>query len=113
FKPEVVEIITEIRVAAAKAGFYGMCAPKNIGGGGLGYLAWFAAWEKIYHFCGHKYWLGGSVISHWAMGPSPVLANMTTQAQEMILPDMMSGRKTMCFGLSEPGAGSDATMIKT
>jgi acyl-CoA dehydrogenase len=113
FSPEARSVITDVRMAAAKAGYYTMCTPTQIGGQGLGYLAWFAAWEKIYHFCGYKHWLGHYTISHWAMGPSPVLAKMTDEAQAAILPDLMSGKKSMGFGLSEPGAGSDATMIKT
>lgn len=113
FSPEVLEIIRDIRMAAAKAGYYMMCAPPELGGMGLGMVAWFAVWEKIYHVCGYKHWLGHYAVSHWATGPSPVLAKMTEEAKRRILPDMMSGRTSMCFGLSEPNAGSDATMIKT
>jgi acyl-CoA dehydrogenase len=53
------------------------------------------------------------VVSHWAFGPSPVLLQVTERARGEILADMMAGRTSMCFGMSEPGAGSDATMIKT
>jgi acyl-CoA dehydrogenase len=38
---------------------------------------------------------------------------MTESAREKILPGLMDGSKSMCFGLSEPNAGSDASMIKT
>jgi acyl-CoA dehydrogenase len=33
--------------------------------------------------------------------------------RERVLPRFMSGELTLCFALSEPGAGSDAAMIKT
>jgi alkylation response protein AidB-like acyl-CoA dehydrogenase len=113
FSPAVLDIIREIRMASAKAGFYAMCAPEEIGGQGLGHVAWFGVWEKIFHTCGYKHWLGHYAVSHWAMGPSPVLAKMTAEARRSILPDMMAGKTSMCFGLSEPDAGSDAAMIKT
>ena len=41
------------------------------------------------------------------------LRQLTPQARETLLPRMMSGHESMCFGMSEPGAGSDAMMMKT
>jgi acyl-CoA dehydrogenase len=113
FTDAVWELVTEVRMAAARAGYYAMSAPEEIGGGGYGLLAYFAAWEQIFHLCGGRHWLGHFAISHWAKGPSPALRNVTAEARERVLPDMLSGKTTMCFALSEPGAGSDATMIKT
>ena len=106
-------LIKEIRVAAAKAGYYAMSTPEDLGGGGLGYLAYFVAWEQIYRLCGAQYWLGQYAISHWAKGPSPVLQGMTAQMKQQALAPLMSGEQSLCFALSEPGAGSDAMMIKT
>jgi acyl-CoA dehydrogenase len=53
------------------------------------------------------------VISHWAFGPSRLLEKVTDRARDEILAPMMAGEKSMCFGLSEPGAGSDAAAIAT
>ena len=113
FTHEAWQLISDVRTAAAKAGFYAMCAPKAMGGGGFSLVAYFAVWEQIFRMCGMKYWLGHHMLSHWAKGPSAVLDNMTPQARKLLLPDIMSGKTTLCFGLSEPGAGSDAAMIKT
>lgn len=113
YVPDVIALIREVRMASAEAGYYGMCAPEEFGGLDLGHVAYFAAWEMIAHMCGGKYWLGYFAIGHWATGPSPVLRRVTDRAREEMLPGIMSGEKSMCFGLSEPGAGSDATMIKT
>lgn len=109
----VLELIREVRIAAAKAGYYAMSTPADLGGGGLGYLAYFVAWEQIYRLCGARHWLGQYVISHWAKGPSPVLQGLTPRMREEALEPLMSGEKSLCFALSEPGAGSDAMMIKT
>jgi alkylation response protein AidB-like acyl-CoA dehydrogenase len=113
YVPAVVALIREVRMAAAKAGYYTMSVPLELGGGGLGLLAYFVAWEQIYRQCGMQHWLGAYTVSHWAFGPSVVLRQVTPRAQETILADMMAGRTSMCFGLSEPGAGSDAAMLKT
>ena len=113
YVPEVVSLMRDVRMAASKAGYYQMCVPENLGGGGMGLLAYFVAWEQIYRQCGMQYWLGAYTVSHWAFGPSVVLREVTPQARETILQDMMAGRTSMCFGLSEPGAGSDAAMLKT
>ena len=113
FTPEVWNLVSEVRKASAEAGFYSLCAPTEIGGGGFGLVAYFAVWEEIFRSCGMKHWLGHQMVSHWAKGPSPVLRDMTEEAKERYLPGLMSGETTMCFGLSEPGAGSDAAAIRT
>ena len=38
---------------------------------------------------------------------------MTPELRKQVLPGLMTGEHSMCFALSEPGAGSDAAMIKT
>ncbi len=113
YHPEVLEHIRDVRMAASEAGYYTMCVPENLGGQGLGYVAWFGAWEQIFRACSEKYWLGQYAISHWAFGPSAVLSKVTQKLQETLLPALMSGRESMCFGMSEPGAGSDASMMKS
>jgi len=112
YVPEVLALIREVRMAAARAGYYAMSAPESLGGGGLGRVAYFAAWETVFRACGSAHWLGHWIVSHWAKGPSPVLEKMTSRARAEILPGLMSGEKALCFGLSEPGAGSDAAAIQ-
>lgn len=113
FSDEVIALIGEVRRAAAKAGFYNMCVPEALGGGGLGHLAYYVGWEELFRLCGPHNWLMLYVISHWAFGPSRLLERVTDEARERILGPMMAGETSMCFGLSEPGAGSDAAAITT
>lgn len=108
-----IGLIRDVRMASAQAGFYQMCAPENIGGGGLGHLAYYVAWEAMFHECGPQNWLMLYALAHWAFGPSRLLEKATPDAQEKILPGLLDGSQSMCFGLSEPNAGSDASMIKT
>lgn len=111
--PETRKLVEEVRIAAANAGFYQMCVPEKMGGGGLGHLAYYVGWEALFHHCGPQNWLMLYAISHWAFGPSRLLEKLTEEASRQILPSLMDGSKSMCFGLSEPNAGSDASMIKT
>ncbi len=113
YSPEVVALIRQIRMASAKAGYFNLSVPESMGGGGLGLVAYLAAWERIYHLCGGRRWLAQFAISHWAFGPSVVLQRVTSRARDDVLPGMLAGETMMCFGMSEPDAGSDATMIRT
>ncbi|MCP5182058.1 MAG: acyl-CoA dehydrogenase family protein [Pseudomonadales bacterium] len=113
FSDELLAIIREVRTAAASAGFYPMCVPEALGGGGLGHLAYYVAWEALFHHCGPQNWLMLYALAHWAFGPSRLLEQMTHEARELFLPGLMDGTRSMSFGLSEPGAGSDASMLKT
>ena len=57
FSDEAVALIREVRKAAARAGFYTMCVPEALGGGGLGHLAYYAGWEHLFRLCGPRNWL--------------------------------------------------------
>lgn len=113
YRPWVKDLIREVRMASAEAGYYAMNVPEELGGSGLGFLAHFLGFERIFHLCGGRYWLGHSAIAHWAKGPSLVLSESSSQVREEIIPKLVSGDKSMCFALSEPGAGSDATQMKS
>ncbi len=110
---EVIELIREVRMAASRAGYYNMCVPEELGGSGLGMLAYYVAWEHAFRLCGPHNWLSVYAISHWALGPSRLLERVTPEAREEMLNGMIEGRTSMCFGLSEPGAGSDAAALTT
>ena len=113
FSEELLHLIGEVRRAASKAGYYQMCVPEELGGGGLGHLAYFVGFEELFHTCGPQNWLMLYAVSHWAFGPSRLLEKLTERARDEMLAPMMAGEKSMCFGLSEPGAGSDASRITT
>jgi len=113
FCDEVLELVREVRMASAEAGYYNMCVPKEIGGFGMGCLAYYVAWEQINRMCGGHRVLGTYAISHWAFGPSQILLEVSPQVRDETLAPMMTGEKSMCFGMSEPEAGSDVAMIRT
>lgn len=113
FSDELLALIHEVRTASARAGFYQMCVPESLGGGGLGHLAYYVAWQALFHRCGPQNFLMLYALAHWAFGPSRLLTQVTEQAQRQYMPGLMDGTRSMCFGLSEPNAGSDANMLRT
>ena len=43
FSETLQSLIRDVRESSAKAGFYQMCVPEALGGGGLGHIAYYAA----------------------------------------------------------------------
>jgi acyl-CoA dehydrogenase len=113
YRPHVLEAIHDVRTASAEAGYYTMFVPTALGGGGLDHLTLYHVWEDVFHTFGPEYWLNVHVVAHWVRGPSAVLEHVTPAVRERILPELMSGRASICFGMSEPDAGSDARQMKT
>lgn len=110
---DVLEAMKEVREASARAGYYTMLVPTSVGGGGLGFEALFRIWELIALECGGEKWLGFSAVAHWSRGPSHLLAFIDPSVRAELLPGLMDGSTTICFGMSEPDAGSDAWMMRT
>lgn len=110
---ETQDLMRTVRMASAKAGFYAMLCPTEIGGGGLGPLASYETWEFLYHRYGPGRLLPYQAIAHWTSGPSYLLGHMTNAMRERVLSVLSSGEMTMCFAMSEPDAGSDAWSMQT
>jgi acyl-CoA dehydrogenase len=113
YAPGVVEAIRDVRMTSSKAGYYTMFVPESIGGAGLGSEALYRVWEDVFHRFGPHYWLAPWTVAHWVKGPSHVLVDATEATKARVLPDLLSGRTSLCFGMSEPNAGSDARMMRT
>ncbi|MFF5261675.1 acyl-CoA dehydrogenase family protein [Actinomadura viridis] len=113
YAPEVVEVIRDLRRASSKAGYFNLAVPERLGGAGLGHLAYYLAWERIYTLCPPGNWLAQFAISHWAYGPSVALEGLTDEARERAWPGLLGGDEILCFGMSEPDAGSDAMAMTT
>lgn len=115
FTPEVEALKLKVRMKSAEAGFYTMFGPEELGGGGLGPLASvYLNWLLSMH-CGPGRTLIHPVVipSPFTNGLSPVLTLLDPSLRDTYLPQLGSGEKTLCFGLSEPDAGSDVFNMKT
>ncbi|MBI2864598.1 MAG: acyl-CoA/acyl-ACP dehydrogenase [Chloroflexi bacterium] len=111
--PKVQELKRQVRMEAAKAGYYTIILPKELGGGGRGALTTFNVWELLNSAYGPEYELPHLSVSHWAQGPGPFLLGLKDPYRSEILPSLSSGEKSAAFCLTEPDAGSDAWNMKT
>jgi alkylation response protein AidB-like acyl-CoA dehydrogenase len=103
FPSEVVKRIGEL-------GWLGIPIPEDEGGAGLDTLAYAIAVEEIGRVWGS---LGLIVAAHTSLGCGPIhLAGTDEQKQRFLVP-MASGRVLGAYGLTEPGAGSDAGGTRT
>jgi len=91
-------------------GILGMVAPKEYGGSGYDTLSYSLAVEEISRVCGST---GITVAAHNSLGLYPIYLFGTEEQKKKYIPDLASGRKLGSFGLTEPGAGSDAAGTKT
>ena len=89
----------------AKSGFLGIPVPKEYGGQGCDPLTYVMCVEELSKVCGTT---GVIVSAHTSLCVDPIQTYGTEEQKQKYLPDLASGRKLGAFGLTEPGAGTDA-----
>jgi alkylation response protein AidB-like acyl-CoA dehydrogenase len=89
----------------AKAGFMGIPVPKEYGGQGCDALTYAMCVEELAKVCGTT---SVVVSAHTSLCIDPILTYGTEEQKQKYIPDLASGRKLGAFGLTEPGAGTDA-----
>lgn len=89
----------------AKAGFLGIPVPKELGGQGCDPLTYAMCVEELSKVCGTT---GVIVSAHTSLCVDPIQTYGTPEQKEKYIPDLASGKKLGAFGLTEPGAGTDA-----
>ena len=89
----------------AKLGMLGIYFPKEYGGAGADVLSYAMAVEEMAKVCGTT-----SVIisAHTSLCCAPIFENGTEEQKRKYLPKLCSGEWLGAFGLTEPGAGTDA-----
>ena len=88
-----------------KYGFMGIPVPKEYGGQGCDILTYAMCVEEMSKVCGTT---GVIVSAHTSLCVDPILTYGTEEQKAKYLPDLASGKKIGAFGLTEPGAGTDA-----
>ncbi len=101
---------TDIVRRIGELGWLGIPIPEDEGGAGLDTLAYAIAIEEIGRVWGS---LGLIVAAHTSLGCGPLhLAGNDEQKQTYLVP-MAQGKVLGAYGLTEPGAGSDAGGTRT
>ncbi|MBR0171629.1 MAG: acyl-CoA dehydrogenase [Lachnospiraceae bacterium] len=115
-KPIAAEIDEEERFPEelipkmAEAGMFGIPIPEEYEGAGMGYIDYAMGVEEISKACAST---GVTVSAHTSLCCWPILAFGTEEQKRKYLPDLATGAKLGAFGLTEPGAGTDASGQKT
>jgi butyryl-CoA dehydrogenase len=100
----------ELVAQMADLGLMGVMVPEEQGGTGMDCLAYAIAMEEISAGCASC----GVIMSvNNSLYCDPVMRYGTADQQEKWLKPYASGQKLGCFGLSEPGNGSDAAAAST
>ena len=115
YVPEVLALRRQVRMRSAELGFYNLFGAESLGGGGQGALAMAHIQEALNHRVGPGHPLVQTVVisSPFTNGLSPMLRYLKPEVFALYGAGIASGEKTLCFGLSEPDAGSDVFGMKT
>ena len=89
----------------AKYGFLGIPVPKEFGGQGCDILTYVMCVEELSKVCGTS---GVIVSAHTSLCVDPIMTFGTPEQKEKYLIPLAKGEKLGAFGLTEPGAGTDA-----
>ncbi len=89
----------------AKNGFLGIPVPKQYGGQGCDPLTYAMCVEELSKVCGTT---GVIVSAHTSLCCDPIQTYGTEEQKQKYLIPLAKGEKLGAFGLTEPGAGTDA-----
>jgi alkylation response protein AidB-like acyl-CoA dehydrogenase len=100
------ELVSEL----AELGVMGLPIPEEHGGAGGDTVSYAIAIEELTRVDSS---VAITVAAHTSLGTMPILMFGTDEQKERWLPDLASGQRLAAFGLTEPGAGSDAGNTRT
>ena len=89
----------------AKYGFLGIPVPKELGGQGCDILTYAMCVEEMSKVCGTT---GVIVSAHTSLCVDPIMTFGTDEQKQKYVVPLAKGEKLGAFGLTEPGAGTDA-----
>jgi short-chain 2-methylacyl-CoA dehydrogenase len=91
-------------------GLMGLPIPEEYGGAGGDTVSYAIAIEELTRIDSS---VAITVAAHTSLGTMPILMFGSEEQRKQWLPDLASGRRLAAFGLTEPGAGSDAGATRT
>jgi butyryl-CoA dehydrogenase len=95
---------------AAELGLGGVAVPEQYGGAGMDTLSYCLCIEEISRVCASS----GVILSvNNSLVCDPLLKFGNEEQKMRFLKPLASGEKLGCFALTEPGAGSDASGLRT
>lgn len=88
----------------------GIFVPEEYGGAGMDFVSYIITMEELGRGCGST---ALTFTAHSGLCITPILILASHEQKLRWLPELCSGRKLGCFGLSEPGCGTDAGALST
>ena len=107
---ETGQLSFEVLQKMADAGFFGIKIPVKYGGQGGDCMAYTIVMEEL---CQKSTVAGVYVSLANSLGSAPIITAGTEEQKNRYLPGIADGTGRTCFGLTEPGAGSDAASMQT
>ncbi|MDH4180181.1 MAG: acyl-CoA dehydrogenase family protein, partial [Armatimonadota bacterium] len=93
----------------AELDLMGIPVPEELGGLGMDFLTWAAVGEELSRACTTT----GAVFGAHMLAVFPIMTFGTDEQKQKHLIPLAKGEKIGAFGLTEPGAGSDAAAVST
>lgn len=100
----------ELRPALAELGLMGVIFPEEYGGAGMGYVEYSTIIEELGRVCGS---VGLSVAAHNSLCSNHIYTFGTEEQKQKYLVPLAQGESFGAWGLTEAGAGSDASGTRT
>jgi len=100
----------ELQPKLAELGLLGILFPEEYGGAGLGYVEYATAIEELSRVDGS---VGISVAAHNSLCSNHIYQYGNEAQKQKYLVPLASGAHLGAWGLTEPGAGSDASGTRT
>ena len=100
------ELVAEL----GELGLMGLPIPEEYGGAGGDTVSYALAIEELTRIDSS---VAITVAAHTSLGTMPIYLFGSEEQKQRWLPDLASGAKLAAFGLTEPGAGSDAGNART
>ena len=100
------ELVAEL----AELGLMGMTVPEEYGGAGADTVSYAIAVEELTRIDSS---VAITVAAHHSLGTLPIFYFGNEEQKREWLPQLASGKRLAAFGLTEPGAGSDAGASRT
>src|SRR5579863_6673160 len=94
----------------AELGLLGVIFPEKYGGAGLGYIEYALAIEELSRVDGS---VGVIVAAHNSLCTNHIYKFGTEEQRQKYVVPLAQGKNLGCWSLTEPGAGSDASGIRT
>src|SRR6058998_179966 len=100
----------ELLPKLAELGLLGILFPEEYGGAGLGYIEYATAIEELSRVDGS---VGISVAAHTSLCSNHIYEFGSEEQKQKYLVPLARGERLGAWGLTEPGAGSDASGTRT